>query len=115
MSALRHYMKHAFGVQLNKKGNWTGMQGHHQPDMSEFAGVGGFNAYKEAASKFMSGGPRRGDLVSNEGTLFRADSATGYFGVLDSRGNVQTFFRPGGNLNSYMREQQAKYGGSFIE
>ncbi|MDQ0780131.1 RHS repeat-associated protein [Streptomyces aurantiacus] len=115
MSALRHYMKHTFGVQLNKRGNWTGATGHHQPDMSEFAGPGGFGAYKEAAGKFMSGSPRRGDLVSDDGTLFRVDSTTGYFGVLDSRGNIQTFFRPGVNLNDYMREQQAKYGGSFVE
>ncbi|MCH0561681.1 ricin-type beta-trefoil lectin domain protein [Streptomyces sp. MUM 2J] len=115
MSAFRHYMKHAFGVQLNKKGNWTGAHGYHQPDMAEFNGPGGFRAYKEAASKFMSGSPRHGDLVSNDGTLFRADHGTGYFGVLDSRGNIQTFFRPGGNLDDYMREQQSKYGGSFVE
>ncbi|MFE3586267.1 RHS repeat-associated core domain-containing protein [Streptomyces niveus] len=114
MAAFRHYIKHTFGVQLNKKGNWTGAHGHHTPDMAEFNGIGGFAAYKEAAGKFMSGSPRRGDLVSNDGTLFRADNETGYFGVLDIRGNIHTFFRPGGDLNEYMREQQAIYGGSFI-
>nr|WP_107054758.1 polymorphic toxin-type HINT domain-containing protein [Streptomyces sp. NRRL WC-3725] len=115
MAAFTHYIKHTFGVQLNGKGRWTGAKGHHKPDMSEFNGPGGFKAYKEAAGRFMSGGPRSGDLISEEGTLFRMDHETGYFGILDNQGNIMTFFRPDTDLDAYMHAQQAQYGGVFIE
>ncbi len=111
-SSLNHYLKHVFGVDLNKKGRYNGKP-HVKPDMPEFSGPNGYNAYKKAASDFLSGPPRSGDLMSDAGSLFRMDPKTGYFGVRDNRGVVQTFFRPE-RLDEYFREQQQRFGGRII-
>ncbi|MEZ0109022.1 RHS repeat-associated protein [Catenulispora sp. EB89] len=114
MSAWRHYMDHVFGVPFNAKGNYTGMKAWQVPDLPEFNGANGFAEYKQAASDFLSGGPKRGDLVTDAGSIIRIDAQTGYFGVLDNRGVIQTFFRPDGDLTAYFAEQQRLYRGSIV-
>jgi pyocin large subunit-like protein len=66
------------------------------PEFDPANGGGGFAAYRQAASDFMSGEGPEGShtLYTQAGGMFRVQPSTGYFGYLNSGGTISTFFRP---------------------
>ncbi|WP_238442273.1 RHS repeat domain-containing protein [Streptomyces pratensis] len=106
ISGLNHYEKHVMGIKRNKRGKVTGPT-KEKPNMPEFTGQGGYEAYRDTARSFMSGAGPQGSvtLPSSSAGFFRIDQKTGYFGYMNDSGTISTFFRPHMDPMEYFWEQ----------
>lgn len=103
-NSFNKFKKHIYGLQFDYKSK-TWKPTSKGPDMPFMS----YNEYKSAANNLMkSSGDNILSFTTNEGTLFKFDKKTGYFGIADSDGNITTFYKPDKG-EDYFKEQIKKH------
>jgi hypothetical protein len=99
-ASFNHYRKHVYGDAYDhKKKKWKPVdKGPDLPYMS-------YNEYKFEAIKLMkSDGDNILTHISKEGTIFKYDKTTGYFGISDKDGTITTFYKPKEGENYFNKQ-----------
>jgi hypothetical protein len=107
-SGFVHYAKHV----KNLKYLWNSKQWKSISNGGSLsAEISSFSMYKKAASSFFNS--RSSDIIqyaNKQGTIFRYNMNTGHFGVADTKGIIQTFYKLDVNKGmKYFIEQVSKY------
>ncbi|AXP80523.1 hypothetical protein CJ739_1434 [Mariniflexile rhizosphaerae] len=105
-----HYAKHV----KNLKYMWKTKSWKVIASGGSLAGeFGSFSSYIKGAQKFFnSNGPNFATYINKQGTIFKMNLKTGHFGVADTNGIVQTFYKietSGNKALNYFIKQVQKY------
>ncbi|MBU2926707.1 RHS repeat-associated core domain-containing protein [Winogradskyella psychrotolerans] len=107
---LMHYAKHVKNIKyVWKTGAWKAIRNGGSL-ANEFKSFSAF--VKGAQSFFTSKGPNFLTYVNSQGTIFKLNVRTGHFGVANTNGVIQTFYKietKGNKAFNYFIEQVAKY------